>query len=157
MSGEGAPRLAVRADGATVAVIAAAWHPQIIEVLASEAATALQEAGAAVRQHSVAGSFELPLAAQQALAAGADAVIALGVIVRGQTPHFEYVSQAVTHGLLRVTLDAGKPVGFGILTVDTLQQAIDRSGLPGAPENKGREAAEAVLASLALGAQLQRD
>jgi len=77
----------------------------------------------------------------------ADAVVALGVIVRGGTPHFEYVSAAATDGLTRVALDTGKPVGFGVLTLDDEQQGLDRAGLPGSKEDKGAEAAEAALAT----------
>ena len=91
--------------------------------------------------------FELPLACKVALDAGADAVVALGVIVRGGTPHFEYVSAAATDGLTRVALDTGKPVGFGVLTLDDEQQGLDRAGLPGSKEDKGAEAAEAALAT----------
>jgi 6,7-dimethyl-8-ribityllumazine synthase len=93
----------------------------------------------------VPGSFELPVAAKAALDAGADAVVALGVIIRGGTPHFEFVSSAATDGLTRVALDAGKPVGFGVLTLDDEQQGIDRAGLPGSKEDKGAEAADAAL------------
>jgi len=96
----------------------------------------------------VPGSFELPVAAGHLARAGYDAVVALGVVVRGGTPHFEYVCAAATDGLSRVALDTGVPVGFGLLTCDTEQQALDRSGLPGASEDKGREAAEAALATV---------
>ena len=81
-------------------------------------------------------------AAKAALEAGADAVVALGVIIRGGTPHFEFVSSAATDGLTRVALDTGKPVGFGVLTLDDEQQGIDRAGLPGSKEDKGAEAAD---------------
>ena len=93
----------------------------------------------------VPGAVELPVVAA-ALAAGHDAVVALAVVVRGGTPHFDYVCQSVTTGLTRVALDAGKPVGFGVLTCDTLEQARDRAGLAGSREDKGREAALAALA-----------
>ncbi len=93
------------------------------------------------------GSFELPVVSKAALEAGADAVVALGVIIRGGTPHFEYVSSAATDGLTRVALDTGKPVGFGVLTLDDEQQGLDRAGLPGSKEDKGREAAEAAVAT----------
>lgn len=149
MSGQGAPDLFVSVPGARVAVIAGSWHQNVIEPMASEAVAAAERAGAEATVLRVAGAFELPLAAQQALAAGFDAVVCLGVIIRGGTPHFDYVCDAVTAGLTRVQLDAGKPVGFGVLTCDTEQQALDRSGLPGAPENKGREAMEAALQLLA--------
>jgi 6,7-dimethyl-8-ribityllumazine synthase len=98
----------------------------------------------------VPGSFELALAAQAAFAGGADAVVALGVIIRGGTPHFDYVASATTDGLTRVSLDAGKPVGFGVLTLDDEQQGLDRAGLPGSKEDKGAEAADAALRTALL-------
>ena len=94
----------------------------------------------------VAGSFELPVVAA-ALARTHDAVVALGVVIRGGTPHFDYVCGATTDGLARVALDTGVPVGFGLLTCDTDEQAIDRAGLEGSREDKGREAAEAALST----------
>ena len=96
------------------------------------------------------GSFELPILCQAAARGGADAVIALGVIIRGGTPHFEYVSAAATDGLTRVALDTGVPIGFGLLTCDTDEQALDRAGLPDSREDKGREAVEAALATWAI-------
>jgi 6,7-dimethyl-8-ribityllumazine synthase len=78
-----------------------------------------------------------------------DAVIALGVVIRGGTPHFDYVCSAATEGLLRVTLDTRTPIGFGMLTCDDEQQALDRAGLPESHEDKGAEAAEAAV-SLAV-------
>jgi len=96
----------------------------------------------------VAGSFELPLVAKAVLEAGADAVVALGVIVRGETPHFDFVAAAATDGLTRVALETGKPVGFGVLTVEDEQQGIDRAGLPGSKEDVGGRAAEAALSTV---------
>jgi len=93
----------------------------------------------------VPGSFELPVVSKAALDNGAEAVVALGVIIRGGTPHFEYVSSAATTGLTDVALQTGKPVGFGVLTLDDEQQGLDRAGLPGSSEDKGAEAAEAAL------------
>ncbi|HKP06753.1 MAG TPA: 6,7-dimethyl-8-ribityllumazine synthase, partial [Microbacterium sp.] len=93
----------------------------------------------------VPGSFELPVVAKAALEAGADAVVALGVIIRGGTPHFEFVSNAATDGLTRVALDTGKPVGFGVLTLDDEAQGIARAGLEGSVEDKGFEAADAAI------------
>jgi 6,7-dimethyl-8-ribityllumazine synthase len=98
----------------------------------------------------VPGSFELPVVTRAALDAGADAVVALGVIIRGGTPHFEYVSDAATSGLTQASLLTGKPVGFGLLTLDDEQQGIDRAGLPDSKEDKGAEAAEAALATAVL-------
>ncbi|WP_427870334.1 6,7-dimethyl-8-ribityllumazine synthase [Leucobacter luti] len=151
MSGAGAPDLTSDASGLRVAVIAGSWHEEIMEPMIRDAEATITEFGGEARVVRVAGAFELPLAAQTALAArdagggGFDAAVCLGVIIRGGTPHFDYVCNAVTDGLTRAQLDAGKPVGFGVLTTDTEQQALDRSGRPGAPEAKGREAAEAAL------------
>jgi 6,7-dimethyl-8-ribityllumazine synthase len=94
----------------------------------------------------VPGTFELPVAAR-VLADTHDAIVALGVVVRGGTPHFEYVCEAATLGLTQVTVQTGVPVGFGVLTCDTDEQAYDRSGLPGAKEDKGYEAAQAAIAT----------
>ena len=96
------------------------------------------------------GSFELPLTAKAALDAGADAVVALGVIIRGGTPHFEFVSSAATDGLTRVALDTGKPIGFGVLTLDNEPQGLARAGLPGSEEDKGFEAADAAIRTAIL-------
>lgn len=159
MSGAGAPELGVDASGMRVAVIAASWHSEIMAGLIRGAHETVQESGADHTLFRVAGSFELPAAAQAALApvdqggGGFDAAICLGVIIRGGTPHFEYVASAVTDGLARVQLDTGRPVGFGVLTTDDEQQALDRSGLEGSRESKGREAVEAALH---LAVQLQR-
>ncbi|MEY5017117.1 MAG: hypothetical protein RL431_166, partial [Actinomycetota bacterium] len=91
-----------------------------------------------------------PLAASAVLESGADAVVTLGVIIRGGTPHFDFVANAATDGLTRVALDYGKPVGFGVLTLDDEQQGIDRAGLPGSHEDKGAEAATAAIAMAVL-------
>ncbi|MBP1326778.1 6,7-dimethyl-8-ribityllumazine synthase [Leucobacter exalbidus] len=155
MSGAGAPDLSVDASGTRVAIIAGHWHDEILTPMIEEAQRAVAASGATAELFRVAGAFEMPLAAQAALSAAPgdeprfDAAVCLGVIVRGGTPHFDYVCNAVTDGLTRVQLDTGRPVGFGVLTVDTEQQALDRSGRPGAPESKGREAAEAALHLLA--------
>jgi len=147
VSGTGAPRAPHKVDGhgVNVVVVAGTWHETITEGLVAGAQRTLDAAGAAHTLVRVPGSFELGLAAQAAFAGGADAVVALGVIIRGGTPHFEYVSQATTDGLNRVALDAGKPVGFGVLTLDDEQQGLDRAGLEGSQEDKGAEAAEAAL------------
>ncbi|MFT4188260.1 MAG: 6,7-dimethyl-8-ribityllumazine synthase [Aeromicrobium sp.] len=146
MAGHGAPELTVDGAGARVAIVASLWHTQVMNGLVDGARKALAEAGVAeVELIRAPGSFELPLIAQGCAVAGFDAVVALGVIIRGGTPHFEYVSAAATDGLTRVALDTGVPVGFGLLTCDDEQQALDRAGLPGSREDKGREAAEAAL------------
>ena len=151
MSGHGAPRAeAVDASGLSVVVIAGQWHDTITDGLIAGAKRILDASGATWRLVRVPGSFELPVAAKAALDAGADAAVALGVIIRGGTPHFEYVSDAATSGLTRIALDAGRPVGFGLLTVDDEQQGLDRAGLPGSPEDKGAEAAGAALETALL-------
>lgn len=155
MSGHGSPDLAVSGEGLTIVVIAGQWHTEITNGLIAGATKALDESGATHSLLRVPGSFELPVAAKAALEAGADAVVALGVIIRGGTPHFEYVSDAATSGLTHVTLQTGKPVGFGVLTLDDEQQGIDRAGLPGSKEDKGREAAEAAVATAMLLRQLR--
>ena len=148
MSGHGAPEIEpVDAAGLRVVVIAGTWHDVITDGLIAGAERVLAGSGASWRTVRVPGSFELPVAAKAALDAGADAVVALGVIIRGGTPHFEFVSNSVTDGLTRVQLDSGKPVGFGVLTTENDEQALDRSGLPGSRESKGVEAAEAALHS----------
>ena len=149
MSGTGSPSAAIRAEGANVAIVAGSWHEEITGGLLDSAQRTVAKAGATASVFRVPGSFELPLAAQAAATAGFDAVVALGVIIRGGTPHFDYVCDATTSGLNRVALDTGVPIGFGVLTCDTEQQAYDRSGLPGAAEDKGAEATAAALAMLA--------
>ncbi|MDX2401181.1 6,7-dimethyl-8-ribityllumazine synthase [Microbacterium algeriense] len=146
MSGAGAPKTgSIDGRGLNVVVIAGTWHETISDGLIAGAQRVLDEAHATSRVVRVPGSFELAVAAQAAFAGGADAVVALGVIIRGGTPHFEYVSSAATDGLTRVSLDAGKPVGFGLLTLDDEQQGLDRAGLEGSKEDKGAEAADAAL------------
>jgi len=146
MSGAGAPKLTVDASGLAVTICVTSWHTEITGGLLAGAERALQEAGNNTYSiMRVPGAFELPLAAQYAIEDGAEVVIALGVVIRGGTPHFEYVCNAVTDGLTRVQLDTGIPIGFGVLTVDTEQQALDRSGLADSEEDKGAEAVEAAI------------
>ncbi|KQV06096.1 6,7-dimethyl-8-ribityllumazine synthase [Leifsonia sp. Root112D2] len=149
MSGAGAPQSPEFVDGKglRVVIIAGTWHEQISNGLIAGAERTLAASGADYSLVRVPGSFELPVASKVALESGADAVVALGVIIRGGTPHFEYVSAAATDGLTRVALDTGKPVGFGVLTLDDEQQGLDRAGLPGSKEDKGAEAAHAALAT----------
>ncbi|WP_369254607.1 6,7-dimethyl-8-ribityllumazine synthase [Geodermatophilus amargosae] len=148
MSGQGRPEAgAVDAAGLTLGIVATTWHAEITDALLSRAVEAARASGipspTVVRAP---GAVELPVVAQ-ALAERHDAVVALGVVIRGGTPHFEYVCDAVTAGLTRVALDAGKPVGNGVLTCDTEEQARARAGLPGSTEDKGWEAAVAALAT----------
>ncbi|MFB7251573.1 6,7-dimethyl-8-ribityllumazine synthase [Microbacterium sp. NPDC056234] len=152
MSGAGAPTPQEPVDGTglNVVIIAGTWHDTITDGLIAGAERTLNAAQATHRLVRVPGSFELALAAQAAFAGGADAVVALGVIIRGGTPHFEYVSAATTDGLTRVSLDAGKPVGFGVLTLDDETQGLDRAGLPGSKEDKGAEAADAAIRTALL-------
>lgn len=148
MSGEGAAdRSDIDGSGITVAVVAGSWHAAIADGLLQGALREIERLGATAQVIPVPGSFELPVVAKTALECGADAAVALGVIIRGGTPHFEFVSDAATSGLTRVALDTGKPVGFGVLTLDDEQQGLDRAGLPGSKEDKGAEAAHAAIAT----------
>jgi 6,7-dimethyl-8-ribityllumazine synthase len=130
-----------------VTVIAGSWHNTITDGLIAGAQRVLEAAGTEHSLIRVPGAFELPVIAKAALESGAEAVVCLGVIIRGGTPHFEFVSNAATDGLTRVALDTGKPVGFGVLTLDDEAQGIDRAGLPGSREDKGAEAAAAAVAT----------
>jgi 6,7-dimethyl-8-ribityllumazine synthase len=151
MSG-GAPKLNIDASGLQVAVLVTSWHTNITDGLLAGAERALQAAGNDTYEvWRVPGAFELPLAAQKAIDAGADVVVALGVVIQGDTPHFDYVCKSATDGLTRVQLDSGVPIGFGLLTVDTEQQALDRAGLPTSREDKGAEAVEAAVLMARLG------
>ena len=149
MSGAGAPDL--RVDGAgdlRVGVVAARWHDEVMTGLLDGSLRALAECG--VREPTVVrvpGSFELPVAARRLADLGYDAVVCLGVVIRGGTPHFDYVCQAATSGCAEVAVRTGVPVGFGLLTCDDDDQARDRAGLPGSREDKGYEAALAALAT----------
>jgi 6,7-dimethyl-8-ribityllumazine synthase len=149
MSGSGAPSITTDGTGLRVVVVAASWHTTVMDGLLAGARRALAEAGVTdVREIRVPGTFELPVAAARAARGGADAVVALGVVIRGGTPHFEYVCQAATSGLTDVAVGTGVPVGFGVLTCDDEAQALDRAGLPGSHEDKGAEAAEAAVATV---------
>lgn len=131
--------------GLNIAIVAGTWHSEIAESLISSASNFCDASGAQVKVFRVPGSFEVPLAASAALDAGFDAVVALGVIIKGDTPHFDYVSSGVTQGLMNLMLATKKPIGFGILTCDNIAQAKVRSGLPGSTSDKGVEAASAAL------------
>jgi 6,7-dimethyl-8-ribityllumazine synthase len=145
MSGAGSPEITVDGTGLNVVIVAGQWHDVITNAMIASAQRTIEASSASHSLVRVAGSFELPVVCKAVLDAGADAVVALGVIIRGGTPHFEFVSDAATSGLTRVSLDTGKPVGFGVLTLDDEQQGLDRSGLPGSKEDKGAEAALAAL------------
>lgn len=156
MSGDGAPKLAVDGSGLTVEIVAAQWHTTIMDALVSGAVRAAQSAGAEYRITRVPGAFELTVVAEHLARQGADAVVALGVVIRGGTPHFEYVCDSVTRGLTDVSRTHATPVGFGVLTVDDEQQALDRAGLEGSSEDKGAEAVEAALATALVLRHLDR-
>ena len=146
MSSDGRPELTVpSAPGLRVGVVLTSWNASITDVLLERALAVCAQAGTAkptvVR---VPGAIEIPVVAQQ-LATDHDAVVALGLVVRGGTPHFEYVCDSVTAGLTRVALDSGVPVGNGVLTCENMDQAVARSGAPGSTEDKGGEAAAAAI------------
>lgn len=146
MSGQGKPEAGtVEAAGLRLGIAATRWHAHVTDALLQRAQDAAAACGVSEPVIArVAGSMELPVVAQQ-LARELDAVVCLGTVVRGGTPHFEYVCETVTAGLGRVTLDEATPVGNGVLTCDTLEQAEDRCGLPGSSEDKGWEATVAAL------------
>ena len=149
MSGEGAPAITVEgAEELTVVVLASQWHTTVMDGLLDGARRALAEAGVRdVTELRVPGVFELPVAAARVTTRQVDAVVALGVVIRGGTPHFEYMCEAATTGLTLVAQRTGIPIGFGVLTCDNEEQAIARAGLPGSVEDKGHEAATAALAT----------
>ena len=147
MSGAGAPTSRpFDASGLRVAVVAAAWHTQVMDGLVAGAERACAAYGITDPEViRVPGTFELPVVAAALARAGYDAVVALGVVIRGGTPHFDYVCSAATDGLTQVSVDHAIPVGFGVLTCDTEEQALDRAGLDGSSEDKGWEATAAAL------------
>lgn len=149
MSGAGAPAAGAVAGaaGLRVTIIAAQWHTEVMDGLLDGARRATQDSGVTeVTVLRVPGTFELPVAAARVATGDVDAIVALGVVIRGGTPHFEYVCNAATDGLTSVSVRTGIPVGFGVLTCDTDAQALDRAGLPGSHEDKGYEAAQAAMA-----------
>jgi 6,7-dimethyl-8-ribityllumazine synthase len=146
VSGAGRPdAAALDAAGLSLGIVASRWNAEITDALVARAVATARECGVvALRVVRVPGAVELPVVAAE-LANGHDAVVCLGAVIRGGTPHFDYVCDAVTYGLTRVAIDTGTPVGNGVLTCDTIEQARDRSGGPGSAEDKG---ADAVLAAL---------
>ena len=158
MSRSGAPdQTPIDCHDLRVAVVASSWHDQVMDGLLDGAQRALKayrvEAPVVVR---VPGSCELPVVGGALAAQGYDAVVALGVVIRGGTPHFEYVCSAATDGLSRVALDTSTPIGFGLLTCDTEEQALDRAGLADSSEDKGWEATAAALETAHLLRQVRR-
>jgi len=136
MSGDGAPEIITDGTGLKVTIVAGRWHEEITDGLLAGARRVLAASGAEVTEVRVPGSFELPVVSRAA--------------IRGGTPHFEFVSDAATSGLTQVAILTGKPVGFGVLTLEDEQQGLDRAGLPGSKEDKGAEAAEAALATAVI-------
>ena len=147
MSGAGAPvSQPFDASDLRVAVVAATWHTQVMDGLVAGAERALAAYGITEPEViRVPGTFELPVVAAALAEAGYDAVVALGVVIRGGTPHFDYVCSAATDGLTQVSVDHAMPVGFGVLTCDDEAQALARAGLDGSSEDKGWEATAAAL------------
>ncbi len=150
MSHDGAPELAAVGGAAhlRVAVIASRWHHTVMDGLLDGARRALRDSKVTdVTELRVPGTFELSVAAARLAQAGFDAIVTLGVVIRGDTPHFEYVCQAATTGLTLVAQRTGVPIGFGVLTCDDEKQALARAGLPDSTEDKGYEATVAALAT----------
>lgn len=153
MSGAGRPESTVPdATGLTLGLVRTAWNTELTEQLRSRALAVADAAGAKVVEAQVAGAVELPIVAQQ-LARQTDAVVALGVVIRGETPHFDYVCDSVTAGLTRIALDESVPVAHGVLTVNSYEQAVARDGHPGSAEDKG---GEAVAAAVGAAVELRR-
>ncbi|NUO33709.1 MAG: 6,7-dimethyl-8-ribityllumazine synthase [Dermatophilaceae bacterium] len=145
---DGAPTLTTDGRGLRVAVVAASWHEQVMDGLLDGARRGLADAGVTdVEVVRVPGTFELSVACAT-LAERFDALVALGVVIRGGTPHFDYVCHAATSGITEVSVRTATPIGFGVLTCDDEQQALDRAGLPGSAEDKGHEAATAAVATV---------
>ena len=149
MSGTGRPAALPEGSGLRIALVTASWHADLCELLRERALLGLLECGATVAQDvRVPGALELPVVAQAlAQRSRTHAVIALGVVVRGGTPHFDYVCATSSDALAAVALRTGKPVANGVLTCDTLDQAVQRAGGPGAAEDKGWDAALAAVAT----------
>ncbi|MGP6173113.1 6,7-dimethyl-8-ribityllumazine synthase [Corynebacterium sp. A21] len=145
MSKEGLPEITeIDASGLKVAVVTATWNREICDQLHTRAVETARANGAEVSEYRVVGALELPIVVQEA-ARTHDAVVALGCVIKGGTPHFDYVCDSVTQGLTRIALDTGVPVGNGVLTTNTQEQAVDRAGLPGSVEDKGAESMMAAL------------
>jgi 6,7-dimethyl-8-ribityllumazine synthase len=158
VTGTGSPaERPMDAHGLRVAIVSARWHAEVSDGLLRGAERALTgckiEDVAIVR---VPGAFELPVMAKALAAQRYDAVVAVGVVIRGGTPHFEFVARAAADGLARVAVDTGVPVGFGLLTCDSTEQALDRCGLAGSSEDKGREAAMAAVETALLLRKVRR-
>ena len=149
MSGN-APQFKIEnVKGKKLAIISSSWHPELCQKLIDSAIRACNEYGVKYEVIYVPGSFEIPLAAKQVLTrgfGGFNGAVALGLVLRGATAHFDYVCQGATYGIMKTQLELFKPIGFGILMCDTLEQAHDRAG--GSVEDKGYDATIATLALL---------
>lgn len=145
----------IDAKGMRIAVVGTEWNAEVVDMLIARAVETAEAAGAKVQVFTVSGAMELPLVAQAA-AKRFDAVVALGCVIRGETPHFDYVCRAVTDGLTRVALDMSVPVGNGVLTVDTYEQAVARTGGPDAREDKGAEALTAAIGAANVMSEIER-
>ena len=145
-----APEISIKKHPrAKVAILSSSWHPELCGDLIAGAKRALEAADVKkIEVIFVPGSFEIPLAAQKAFERSFDAVVAVGLVLKGETPHFDYVCQGVTQGVMDVQLKWSKPIGYGVLMCNDLDQAIARSGVPGSKEDKGYDAAIAALAFL---------
>lgn len=157
MSTGNGPRTIPSAQGRKILIVAASWHTLVMDALIAGAIRTIEQAGATYALVRVPGTFELPVAVSHAVyrnesiadeSASFDGIVTLGVVIRGGTPHFEYVCQAATLGLTEIASRSRVPVGFGVLTCDNDQQALERASLDPTGENKGVEAAQAVLATL---------
>jgi 6,7-dimethyl-8-ribityllumazine synthase len=155
MSGEGTPKNDLSralgpksAKGRKIAIVASSWHSEIVEAMVERAEAELHRLGAKrVDIYRVPGSFEIPVMAAN-LVEEYDGLITLGLVLRGETAHFEYVCSGVTQGITQLGVSSKKPIAFGVLMCDLLPQAVDRSGVPGSSEDKGLECAQAVIATL---------
>ena len=157
MAGAGVPDLHIAGAGKKVVIIATQWHEQVMEGLVAGAERACRDAKADCEVVRVSGSFELPLAAKAYAESGkADALVCLGVVIRGGTPHFDYVCDATTYGLTKVSIESRIPLGFGLLTCDNEEQALDRAGLESSSEDKGYEAVQAALAMVQVLTQAKK-
>ena len=148
MAGKSPKLKTLNASKLKVAVVSASWHPEICSSLIDGAKRALAVNKVnKVSYHEVSGSFELPLAAQKLFDSGIDAVVVLGLILKGDTPHFDYICEGVTNGIMQASLSRSKPIGFGVLMCNTLKQARDRAGFVDSKEDKGFDAAVAAINS----------
>lgn len=144
-------------DDAMIGIVVSRYNAGVVDRLLSACVARLQQAGLDLDRIlvvEVPGAFEIPVAVQRlVLQKSCDAVIALGAVIRGETPHFEYIARECSHGLARIALDQDLPVIFGVLTVDTMEQALDRSGTE--ESNKGTEAAATAIHMIQVMRQLK--